>query len=86
MLQLCSYETVALGYSAFCDLFSQEDFLNYEYAEPSSPSINQHVLIELVLDTISIWYVDCLSTQAHMSPTGMHAGRILTAVQVLLLQ
>ncbi|KAL5119637.1 hypothetical protein ACEQ8H_002483 [Pleosporales sp. CAS-2024a] len=31
MLQLCSYETVALGYSAFCDLFSQEDFLNYEY-------------------------------------------------------
>lgn len=31
MLQLCSYETYALGYSAFCDLFSQEDFLNYEY-------------------------------------------------------
>lgn len=31
MLQLCSYETVALGYSAFCDLFSQQDFLNYEY-------------------------------------------------------
>ena len=47
MLQLCSYETHALGYSAFCDLFSevttsslqpsdllmplQEDFLNYEY-------------------------------------------------------
>ncbi|KAF2439604.1 phosphoglycerate mutase-like protein [Karstenula rhodostoma CBS 690.94] len=31
MLQLCSYETIALGYSAFCDLFSQEDFLNYEY-------------------------------------------------------
>ncbi|KAF2844728.1 phosphoglycerate mutase-like protein [Plenodomus tracheiphilus IPT5] len=31
MLQLCSYETVALGYSAFCDLFSEEDFLNYEY-------------------------------------------------------
>ncbi|KAI0839882.1 phosphoglycerate mutase-like protein [Hypoxylon sp. FL0890] len=32
MLQLCSYETVALGYSAFCPLFSQEDFLNYEYS------------------------------------------------------
>ena len=23
MLQLCSYETHALGYSAFCDLFSE---------------------------------------------------------------
>jgi hypothetical protein len=31
MLQLCSYETNALGYSAFCDVFSEEDFLNYEY-------------------------------------------------------
>ncbi|KUI53228.1 3-phytase A [Cytospora mali] len=31
MLQLCAYETVALGYSAFCGLFSQEDYLNFEY-------------------------------------------------------
>jgi hypothetical protein len=31
MLQLCSYETNALGYSAFCDVFSEKDFLNYEY-------------------------------------------------------
>lgn len=31
MLQLCSYETHALGYSAFCNLFTEEDFLNYEY-------------------------------------------------------
>jgi hypothetical protein len=31
MLQLCSYETHALGYSTFCDLFTEEDFLNYEY-------------------------------------------------------
>lgn len=31
MLELCSYETVALGYSAFCGLFSQQDYLNYEY-------------------------------------------------------
>lgn len=31
MLQLCSYETHALGYSSFCSLFSEEDFLNYEY-------------------------------------------------------
>lgn len=31
MLQLCSYETDALGYSAFCKLFTEEDFRNYEY-------------------------------------------------------
>lgn len=31
MLQLCSYETHALGYSSFCELFTQADFLNYEY-------------------------------------------------------
>ncbi|KAF2730777.1 phosphoglycerate mutase-like protein [Polyplosphaeria fusca] len=31
MLQLCSYETHALGYSKFCNLFTQQDFLNYEY-------------------------------------------------------
>lgn len=31
MLELCSYETHALGYSAFCPLFSAEDFQNYEY-------------------------------------------------------
>jgi Uma2 family endonuclease len=31
MLQLCSYETHALGYSSFCNLFSEEDFLAYEY-------------------------------------------------------
>ena len=31
MLQLCSYETHALGYSAFCPLFTQADFMNYEY-------------------------------------------------------
>ncbi|KAK8869485.1 hypothetical protein IAR55_000050 [Kwoniella newhampshirensis] len=31
MLQLCSYETDSLGYSAFCKLFTQEDFENYEY-------------------------------------------------------
>ncbi|OAL24479.1 hypothetical protein AYO20_10637 [Fonsecaea nubica] len=31
MLQLCSYETDALGYSAFCPLFTLEDFENYEY-------------------------------------------------------
>ena len=31
MLQLCSYETHALGYSSFCKLFTQQDFVNYEY-------------------------------------------------------
>ncbi|KAK8052445.1 hypothetical protein PG993_003830 [Apiospora rasikravindrae] len=31
MMELCAYETVSLGYSAFCGLFSEEDFLNYEY-------------------------------------------------------
>ncbi|KAI0476263.1 phosphoglycerate mutase-like protein [Xylariaceae sp. FL0804] len=31
MLQLCSYETIALGYSEFCALFTLEDFINYEY-------------------------------------------------------
>jgi hypothetical protein len=31
MLQLCSYETDALGYSSFCKLFTKEDFQNYEY-------------------------------------------------------
>ncbi|KAH8722592.1 histidine acid phytase [Phaeosphaeriaceae sp. PMI808] len=31
MLQLCSHETHALGSSASCNLFSEEDFLNYEY-------------------------------------------------------
>lgn len=31
MLYLCSYETVALGYSAFCPLFTQEDFEAYGY-------------------------------------------------------
>ncbi|WWC60742.1 uncharacterized protein I303_103318 [Kwoniella dejecticola CBS 10117] len=31
MLELCSYETDALGYSAFCKLFTEEDFENYEY-------------------------------------------------------
>ena len=31
MLQLCSYETDALGYSSFCKLFTEEDFKNYEY-------------------------------------------------------
>jgi hypothetical protein len=31
MLQMCSYETHALGYSSFCPLFTKADFLNYEY-------------------------------------------------------
>ncbi|WVQ85369.1 hypothetical protein IAT38_007534 [Cryptococcus sp. DSM 104549] len=41
MLQLCSYETDALGYSAFCKLFTEEDFRNYEYAYDLSFYYNQ---------------------------------------------
>lgn len=48
MLELCSYETVALGYSSFCPLFSQEDFLNYEYffdlVSPTSTSTSSPFL------------------------------------------
>ncbi|KAG2150125.1 histidine phosphatase superfamily [Suillus cothurnatus] len=31
MQQLCAYETVALGYSKFCDLFTEEEWEGYEY-------------------------------------------------------
>lgn len=31
MLELCSYETDALGFSDFCALFTEQDFINYEY-------------------------------------------------------
>lgn len=29
---LCAYETVALGYSAFCELFTYDEWLGYEYS------------------------------------------------------
>ncbi|KAH9926852.1 phosphoglycerate mutase-like protein [Amylocystis lapponica] len=32
MQQMCAYEVVALGYSAFCDLFTEEEWKGYEYA------------------------------------------------------
>lgn len=32
MQDLCAYETVALGYSVFCDLFTEEEWKGYEYA------------------------------------------------------
>ncbi|KAJ7486978.1 phosphoglycerate mutase-like protein [Mycena latifolia] len=32
MQQTCAYETVALGYSAFCDLFTEEEWKGYEYS------------------------------------------------------
>ncbi|KAF7288319.1 Acid phosphatase [Mycena chlorophos] len=32
MQQTCAYETVALGYSAFCDLFTEEEWEGYEYS------------------------------------------------------
>ncbi|KAJ7253464.1 phosphoglycerate mutase-like protein [Mycena rebaudengoi] len=31
MQQICAYETVSLGYSAFCDLFTEEEWLGYSY-------------------------------------------------------
>lgn len=30
--QLCSYETVALGYSKFCGLFTYQEWLDFEYS------------------------------------------------------
>jgi hypothetical protein len=37
---LCAYETVALGFSSFCGLFSYEEWLGYEYATDLSFSGN----------------------------------------------
>lgn len=31
MLQLCAYETHALGYSKFCSVFTAEEFSDFEY-------------------------------------------------------
>ncbi|KDR85316.1 hypothetical protein GALMADRAFT_218408 [Galerina marginata CBS 339.88] len=31
MHQLCAYETVALGFSEFCDLFTEDEWKSYEY-------------------------------------------------------
>ncbi|KAJ6473997.1 phosphoglycerate mutase-like protein [Mycena vitilis] len=31
MQQVCAYETVALGYSVFCDLFTEEEWVGYSY-------------------------------------------------------
>lgn len=30
--ELCAYETNALGYSAFCDLFTWQEWLDFEYS------------------------------------------------------
>ncbi|KAF9517077.1 hypothetical protein BS47DRAFT_1359844 [Hydnum rufescens UP504] len=32
MQELCAYETVALGYSAFCPLFTEEEWYGFQYA------------------------------------------------------
>ena len=31
MIQICTFETVQLGYSKFCHLFTEEDFKNFDY-------------------------------------------------------
>ena len=30
--QLCTYETIALGYSKFCSLFTYQEYLDFEYS------------------------------------------------------
>ncbi len=30
-MDMCAYETVALGHSAFCNLFTEKDWKGYEY-------------------------------------------------------
>lgn len=32
MQQMCAYETVALGYSSFCELFTEEEWRGFEYS------------------------------------------------------
>ena len=32
MQQLCAYETVALGYSQFCGLFTEEEWRGFDYS------------------------------------------------------
>lgn len=32
MQQLCAYETVSLGYSKFCELFTEEEWRGFDYA------------------------------------------------------
>jgi len=32
MQELCAYETVALGYSSFCELFTEEEWKGFEYS------------------------------------------------------
>ncbi|KAG0707438.1 histidine phosphatase superfamily [Suillus ampliporus] len=36
MMQMCAYETVALGYSKFCDLFTEEEWEGFNYAYDSA--------------------------------------------------
>ena len=38
MQQLCAYETVALGYSKFCELFTEEEWEGFDYSCVSYPS------------------------------------------------
>ena len=42
MLQLCSYETVALGYSSFCDLFSEVHLPKRKNPYPPNPLLTAH--------------------------------------------
>lgn len=53
MLQLCSYETDALGYSSFCKLFTAEEFKNYEYYYDLSVSESDHYGLRRCADLFS---------------------------------
>lgn len=59
MQQLCAYETVALGFSAFCDLFTEEEWKAYEYAlgKTSHPVVTPtSALVNQVSVDLEVWY------------------------------
>ena len=62
MQQLCAYETIALGYSAFCGLFTEEEWLGFEYSNGASLSLlyatkRYEILMRNAHDTdLSFWY------------------------------
>ncbi|KAG1757693.1 histidine phosphatase superfamily [Suillus lakei] len=76
MQSLCAYETVALGYSKFCDLFTEEEWEGYEYYidfwygdGPGNPTAAaqglgyvQELVARLTHTPISVWNSSTNST------------------------
>ncbi|KAG2154726.1 histidine phosphatase superfamily [Suillus clintonianus] len=78
MQSLCAYETVALGYSKFCDLFTEEEWEGYEYyidlgfwysSGPGNPTAAaqglgyvQELVARLTQTPISVWNSSTNST------------------------